>query len=235
MASSRRKRTGAAQAAEGESIFGPIAAGVVALALILPFALWGNPYPAALFPYWLVGTLAVALIGIVLFKLHDRVMRLAAAVEQLPAPAFVIAVAVVTTMLSAAFAIYSFHRFASTSDEIAQLWHARILLSGRWSLPVDPNREFFSLDTVVDSGRWYSQFPIGGPLVLALGVVLNAPWLINPLLAGGSVAGVYLFTRRAYGDGAARWASALYTFAPMILMMAGTCINHVPAIIIIIG
>jgi 4-amino-4-deoxy-L-arabinose transferase-like glycosyltransferase len=208
-----------------------IAAGVIAVALILPFVFWGNPYPRGLLAYWLFGTLAVVAVGTALFLWYDDVVtRVSARIAAVPSPVFMIAAGLVTALLSAAFAIYSFHRFASTSDEIAQLWHARILLTGRWSLPADPNPEFFSLDTVVDSGRWYSQFPIGGPLVLAVGALIGAPWLVNPLLAGASTIFVYRFARRAYGEPAARWATALFAAAPMVLMMAGTWMNHVPVL-----
>jgi 4-amino-4-deoxy-L-arabinose transferase-like glycosyltransferase len=178
----------------------------------------------------MAGSIAAAGIGIVLLRLPRRVTQLLSRLSAVPAPAFVAAIALLTAALSATCALYSFHGFASTSDEIAQLWHARILTTGRWALPADPNPEFFSLDTVVDSGRWYSQFPIGGPLVMALGVLVGAPWIINPLLAGGSAVGVYLFARRAYGEASARAATALYSLAPMILIMAGTWMNHVPVL-----
>lgn len=216
--------------AASESLFGSVAAGIIALALLLPFFLWGNPYPAQVIPYWALGGLAAAVVGAALFYWGDAVAKIGERIAAIPAPAFMLAIGILTTLLSATFAIYSFHRFASTSDEIAQFWHARILLTGRWALPVDPNREFFSLDTVVDSGQWYSQFPIGGPLVMALGVLIGAPWLINPLLAGGSAVAVYLFVRRAYGETAARWSAALFATSPMFLMMAGTWMNHVPVL-----
>jgi 4-amino-4-deoxy-L-arabinose transferase-like glycosyltransferase len=202
----------------------------MALALLLPFFLWGNPYPLQVLPYWALGTLAAALIGAALFHWHEHVAKLGERIVATRPPMFMLAIGLLTTVLSATFASYSFHRFASTSDEIAQFWHARILLTGRWALPVDANREFFSLDTVVDSGQWYSQFPIGGPLVMALGLLIGAPWLINPLLAGGSAVAVYLFVRRAYGESAARWSALLFAASPMVLMMAGTWMNHVPVL-----
>lgn len=214
-----------------DSALGPAAAVTVGVALIVPFFLWGNPYPTRLLGYWMVGTLGVIVVGAALFVWYDQIVaRAGARIAELSPTTFMFAAGTLTTLLSAAFAIYSFHRFASTSDEIAQLWHARILLTGHWTLPVDPNREFFSLDTVVDSGRWYSQFPIGGPLVLALGALIGAPWIVNPLFAGASTIAVYQFARRAYGENAARWGSALFATAPMVLMMAGTWMNHVPVL-----
>src|SRR4051812_13041731 len=50
----RRERTHKTR----ESLFGSVAAGTMALALLLPFFLWGNPYPLQVIPYWALGTLA---------------------------------------------------------------------------------------------------------------------------------------------------------------------------------
>lgn len=130
--------------------------------------------------------------------------------------------------LAAGASWFVFRHAASTSDELAQLWQAHILLSGRLSLPVDPNPEFFSLDTVVDSGRWYSQFPIGGPLFLVLGALIGAPWLVNPILLGISAPLLYAFGRRAIGEPQARIAVVLFVLSPMVALMAGTWMNHVP-------
>lgn len=215
------------------SRFGIIAGCALAAALVAPFFVWGNPYPPQILRYWAGGTVVAALVAVVFFKWYDEIVRpVGEAISRLTPLAFSLLVAAATTAASAIMAVFVFHRFATTSDEIAQLWHARILLTGRLSLPVDPNPEFFSLDTVVDSGRWYSQFPIGGPLVLAVGALVGAPWIINPLLAGGAAAAIYSFARRAYGESDARWASGLFSVSPMVLLMAGTWMNHVPVLLV---
>jgi hypothetical protein len=119
-----------------------------------------------------------------------------------------------------------FHRGASTSDELAQLWHARILLTGRFSLPADPNPEFFAIDNVVDRGRWYSHFPIGGPLLLALGMLARAPWIVNPILAGIACAALYSFVRLTATELHARISACLFAASPFILLMSATYMNH---------
>src|SRR5262245_54392979 len=113
---------------------------------------------------------------------------------------FAVIVVAAAIALSVFFARFAFDKSASTPDEIAQLWQAKILMHGRLSLPVDPNREFFGLETVVDVGRWYSQFPIGGPLAMVPGALVGAPWLVNPVLLGLSTLLLYSFARRAYGE-----------------------------------
>jgi hypothetical protein len=223
--------------ARGMSLLGPAAGTALLLALIVPFFLWGDPYPPAVVRYWLVGaiclTAAVALLAAGSgARLRDTSARFAGSILRSSPAAFATIAAVVTALFAALLAVYAFRRGASTSDELAMLWHAKMLVHGRLSLPVDPNREFFALENVVDTGRWYSQFPIGGPLFLALGALVGLPWLVNPLLLGGAAAALYQFSRRAFDEEQARVAVALFALAPMVLIMAGTWMNHVPVLFI---
>ncbi len=157
----------------------------------------------------------------------------AAALLRRPSPvAFAAIVGAAFVGLSAFFAWYAFHFAPTTADEVAQLWHARILLHGRVSLPTDPNFEFFAVDNVVDRGAWYSQFPIGGPLVLALGYLIRAPWLLDPLLGGLTAVALYHFARRAFGETQGRAIAALFALTPTALLMSASYMNHVPVLLL---
>jgi hypothetical protein len=216
----------------------PVARGVAALlvlACLVPLVLWGNRYPDDVLTYWALGGLVVAAAFVGgMFTGGSAVTDLPAFAARLitrsPPVVYAALVALAATGLSLFFARFAFDRAASTPDEIAQLWHAKILLHGRLSLPVDPNREFFGLETVVDVGRWYSQFPIGGPLAMVPGALIGAPWLVNPVLVGVSAVALYAFARRAYGEIQGRAVAALFAVAPMVLMLAGTWMNHVPVL-----
>jgi len=144
--------------------------------------------------------------------------------------AFAVIVGVTTLALSVAAAAYAFNLRPTAADEFAQLWHAKMLARGWLALPADPNAEFFAIDNVVDTGRWYSQYPIGGPAVLALGALLGVPWLVNPLLAGGTSVAMYQFARRAFGEVEGRAIAALFSVTPMVLLMSGSHMNHVPVL-----
>jgi hypothetical protein len=136
-------------------------------------------------------------------------------------------IVIVAIAIAAGISIFSFERHPSTADGVAQLWHARILLSGRLSLPPDPNGEFFAVDNVIDR-PWMSQFPIGTPALLAMGLLVKGAWLMNPLLTGVIVLNVYRFVGRAYGEGQARVAAVIAMTSPMLLIMGGSHMNHVP-------
>ncbi|MGH7670561.1 MAG: ArnT family glycosyltransferase [Gemmatimonadaceae bacterium] len=152
-----------------------------------------------------------------------------------PPLAFALIVGVVFVGVSVLVAYYAYHFAPITEDAIAQLWHARILLHGRMQLPADPNFEFFAVDNVIDRGGWYSQFPIGGPLVLALGYLIHAPWLLDPLLGAFTAMALYHFARRAYGETQGRAVAVLFTLAPMILLMSASHMNHVPMLFLTVG
>ena len=183
--------------------------------------------------YWTVG--AVLLVGPFLALMtvpgdwFDRwFVDLAGRAMAIPARVFAISVSLVAFLLALFLAIYSFDRSATTADEIAQLWHARMLLEGRLAMPPDPNPEFFAVDNVIDSPRWMSQFPIGGPAVLAIGMLFRAEWLLNALLSGLIVLNCYCFARLAYGEAQARAAAVVVGLSPMLLLMGGTQMNHTP-------
>jgi hypothetical protein len=115
-------------------------------------------------------------------------------------------------------------------DEIVQLFQARIYAAGHLSLPVAPHREFFSILHVVDTGdKVYSQFPPGGPAMLALGELVHAPWLVGPVCGALSVA---LFARLVrLTDPAASpafhaGATVLFAVAPFGAFMFGSHMNH---------
>ncbi|HMC56714.1 MAG TPA: hypothetical protein VKH19_16165 [Gemmatimonadaceae bacterium] len=183
--------------------------------------------------YWTVGSvILVAPFLAVLTLPGDWFERwwndLAAWVVGISRSSFVGALLLGTFALTAFFAWYSFDRRPTTADEIAQLWHARILLSRHLALPPDPNPEFFAIDNIVDRPVWMSQFPIGGPAVLAIGVLFRAAWLLNPVLTALTTWNVYRFCVRAYGEGQARAAALVLALSPLMLLMGGTHMNHTP-------
>lgn len=185
--------------------------------------------------YWMLGGGTLVLLALAASRCLPRhVDRLTSAVGhgalRIPERWFVWGAALLALLAAAAITVLCFARQPHNADEVAQLWHARILLEGRLSLPVDPNPEFFGMDNVIDRGRWYSQFPIGGPAFLALGLALRVAWLVNPLLLALTIPNVHAFARRAYGSGTARAAVLLLLASPFALFMSASYMNHVPVL-----
>jgi hypothetical protein len=119
-------------------------------------------------------------------------------------------------------------------DEVAQLFQARIFATGRIAGALDPAPELFSaLHLVERDGRIFSQFPPGGPGILAIGVLLGAPWIAVPLCGALAVWCFSAFTRGVEADrpGVSLLASLLFAFAPYMVFMSGSQMNHVPTLL----
>lgn len=114
-------------------------------------------------------------------------------------------------------------------DEVIQLYQARLFATGRlWAVaPAHP--EFTASMHLLDwGGKVYGQFPAGGPAMLAIGTLLHAEWLVGPVVGA---LGVYLFARLLRTieprDGTALGALLLAAFAPFVVFLSGSMMNHV--------
>jgi hypothetical protein len=161
----------------------------------------------------------------------DRALAAAWRAVMAPRPAwFAWLAAAFTLALSAAIAQYAFAREPHSVDEMVTLWQAKILASGRFALAPHAHREFVSMMNVIDWGRWYAIFPVGGPALFSLGVRAGAAWLVDPVCAAVGVAAAYHFVRRAYDDPTARATAMLLSLSPFFIFMAAGFQSHVPAL-----
>ena len=217
-------------------------AGAVVLAVLglLPVA---NLITARDVPWWRAGVLLWVIVGGLLVAvawavaarwgdaLAPRANRVWDVVLRAPHRAFVMTVSAGTAMLTAFVAWYCYAGRGFTGDELATAWHARMLLAGRLSIPMPPHPEFFDIVAMVGHGpRWYSQYPIGGPMLHALGLSVGAEWLVNPLLMGVAAWQLHRFVRRAFGNGTARATALLFALSPFVLVLGATQLTHAPVL-----
>jgi hypothetical protein len=126
---------------------------------------------------------------------------------------------------------FSFDGQPTGGDEMAQRFQAQLLVVGRlWGVAEQPHEFFSGIQTVNIDGRWFAQFPIGGPLLLAVGVLFGMPWIINPILAGWTAASVYRFASKTSDETTARLATILFATSPFVLLMSGSQMNHAGAL-----
>jgi hypothetical protein len=147
-----------------------------------------------------------------------------------------------TGLSMVSFAVYAvvasavFSRVPISIDELVQLVQAKTFANGRLWEPASATPEFQSVLNMVDlNGRYYSQFPPGGPAMLALGVMIGAPWLIGPLCGAVAVAAFWSYVRAVEPRrGVAVGAAVLFAIAPFAVFMAGSHMNHVPTLMWIV-
>ena len=119
-------------------------------------------------------------------------------------------------------------RVPHVPDEVGYLFQAKIFASFRlWAhTPASGDHFSFYGAMIQDGGHWFSQYPFGHPLVLAVGELVGAPWLVPPLVGSLTVLCLYLVGRRMYGAGAALLAALLLVTSPFFQMTASNFMSH---------
>jgi hypothetical protein len=113
-------------------------------------------------------------------------------------------------------------------DEIVQVWQARVLASGRLWVPTPEQPEFTAIMHLADiDGRRFGQFPVGGPLMLMLGTLVGAEWLVGPMFAGLAVLCWARVLRGLVPPGVGLAAVLLFAVTPFWMFLGGSMMNHV--------
>ncbi len=112
-------------------------------------------------------------------------------------------------------------------DSVTFLFQAQLLAGGQLvgvppALPDFFEQEFLT----VWNGRWFGQYPPGFALVLAIGVLIKMPWLINPLLATLTVPLIYQLGALLFNRKTGLLAAVLALFSPYCLLMSGSMMVH---------
>jgi len=115
-------------------------------------------------------------------------------------------------------------------DEISYLFQSKIFAAGHLTAPPPKVVESFQLGNppliVINDGKWASLYPFAHPLVLAVGQVLGAVWLIPPLLGAGCVLFVFAIGWRVGNARTGLLAAALLAMSPLFLMTASNFMSH---------
>ncbi len=185
---------------------------------------------------WLIGILVVTVAGALVGRLARTVQWRA---PEWPAWGDTVLVGGLAVLLTGAAAYTMRVAFAANPhliDEVAQLFQARVFSSGSVAAPAPQPPEFFLFaNTWITGAGWVSQFPPAHSIALAIGMVLRAEWLVNPLLGGGGVVLVYVTTRGMFDAPTARIAAFLWAASAWVLFMSATYMNHALSVTLVLG
>ena len=154
--------------------------------------------------------------------------RVAAPFDDLPrVPLW--AMVALTFGLSVLMSLFAFERIPHVEDEVVYLFQARTFAAGALSAPAPPDAllpglEYYLLD--VRDGRWLAVTPPGWTAVLALGVLVGAPWLVNPVLGALIVFLAHGVVLRAADRQRADLAALLLATSPWLIGMSGSLMTH---------
>jgi hypothetical protein len=116
---------------------------------------------------------------------------------------------------------------AHIEDEMAYVWQAQAIAEGHLKIASPPQAKSFLVPFVIDyQGERFGKYPLGWPVVLAVGVFLGARSLVNPLLAGLGVWLTYRLGKKTLGETVGLLAAGLTVISPFFLMNSGSLLSH---------
>ncbi len=208
-----------------------LALSVLASISPMSFALGGGHWNS----YVMRLVLNTALIGIDLLTL--------AALFAVPAPAFRLSVPPVPSLAALVFAAsaalgwYAFEHLPHVQDEVAYLMQAKMFAAGQLTVPAPPEALQSGLDYYlfeVRDGQWIVTPPPGWPAILSLGVLLGAPWLLNPILAALCIPLAHDLVRRVWNRETAVLTIVLMAVSPWYLGTAAALMPHVASLFLVL-
>ena len=120
-----------------------------------------------------------------------------------------------------------FEGIAHIEDEIAYVWQARAIAGGHIMVPSPPEPNSFLVPFVVDyNGQRFGKYPLGWPIILAIGEKTGLRPLINPILAGLGVWLIYQLGKRTLGETAGLIGAGLTLTSPFFLVNSGSLLSH---------
>jgi hypothetical protein len=186
------------------------------------------------------GLLITALLGVALALVmptpgvREGLRRVGSRLEALPLFPFAWTLGALSAGLALMVSIFLFRGYPTLLDGIVNLLQSRLLATGRAALLLpDPAAAWLIQNTVLTPEGWVSQYPPFPALLLALGQIVGAPWLVPPLMAGATVFLSVLLFQRILPDEplAVRLGGILLAFSPFLLFLAGGYLSHVPAVL----
>ncbi len=112
-------------------------------------------------------------------------------------------------------------------DELAYLWQAEVLSTGRLSTPAPAHPEFVDIPPIaIHEGRRFARYPIGYPLLLAPWVKGGVPWALNIALAVASLGLLHRFAGRVDGHGVAWIGVGITALSPFFIIQSTVYLSH---------
>jgi Dolichyl-phosphate-mannose-protein mannosyltransferase len=142
--------------------------------------------------------------------------------ERFVASAFVLAAAVSAMLIGQ----FIFQDFPYSGDEWSYFLQAEIFSRGRLQVDPPPHPRFFDVWGMVNNGRFYSWAPPGWPLLLQPGVLLGAPWLVNPVLGALTLLVIYRLGELVYDRATSLLALFFMLFSPFFILHSASYLSH---------
>jgi len=98
-------------------------------------------------------------------------------------------------------------------DSISYFIQAKIFSTGHINFPSHELKEFFSTGYFINDGKYFSKYFLGWPLILSIGMILEVPWIINPLFGLLTLIIIYFIGREIYDRNTGLFGAVLLLFS----------------------
>jgi 4-amino-4-deoxy-L-arabinose transferase-like glycosyltransferase len=202
------------------------------LALVSVSMRWNSPH---LLP-WSVRAIGIA--GIIFLttrsrapKAGDALTRALTVAERHPSLS-VSVLALLSFAMTCSLSYWVLKPFPHIPDGFSYYFQAQIFAHGQLFANAPPLPHFFDFSWVaVHEDRWFSIFPPGWPLILAAGVKLGKPALVNPLLGMLCLIVIYHLANQLFGRRHGVLCALMCVLSPFFLFMSAEFMSHTAALL----
>ncbi|MBN1356347.1 hypothetical protein JXA40_08815 [bacterium] len=137
------------------------------------------------------------------------------------------------TLISGITAYFMLGATPRVLDSFNYLFQAENFARGQLYAPVPAVKECFEFPFIVmQDERWYGSVYPGFSVLLALGVGIGLPWMVNPVLGGLGLFMIYKAGRVFFHERLARCAVLLLLISPFYRMISAIHMSHASAMIL---
>jgi 4-amino-4-deoxy-L-arabinose transferase-like glycosyltransferase len=174
----------------------------------------------------LIGSVTI-LISLTFFKVASSATGIfTKKLAAIPEKWFLACLALVFFAVTCALSGMLFSHVPHVADSQSQYIQSKIFTSGQIYITPHPLQKFFNTQAMASWGNYYSLYPPGHAILLAIGQLIGMPWVINPTLGALFTIAVYYLSRELTGPATARLAAILALLSPFIVFMSSEYMNH---------
>lgn len=123
---------------------------------------------------------------------------------------------------------------AHTPDEVAYILQSKWIVSNKVYQLAPQIQEYLSVPfTYFRDGKWFSMYPIGWPLLLAIGQLVGLSWIVSPICGAVYVLLLFLIGKELYGELVGLAAALLGALSPIAILMSSSYLSHAPTALMI--
>jgi hypothetical protein len=179
-----------------------------------------------------VGVGAVLTILVPTGRLRGQLARISRAMATPSLARFVLLLGLTATALSLLAGMGLFRGFPTLVDGMVARLQGRMIAHGLFAIHLpEPRAAWLIPNTILTPEGWISQYPPFPALLLGGGELGRVPWLVFPLLVGGTVAVTTLLASRLFPgeETLTRLGGVLLAVSPFLIFLGGGYLSHVPA------